>query len=254
MNSITFLGTGTSGGVPMIGCDCPVCKSTDYKDKRLRTSAYIEYEGLKLVIDAGPDFRQQMLREGIGDFDAVLLTHKHKDHTGGLDDLRSINYFHQKNMPIYCEQMVLSSLKMEYSYAFSEDRYPGAPRFDIHLIEDRPFTINGVEIVPLRVLHYKMPIFGYKFGKLAYITDASYMPQETRDLLQDIDLLVINSIHHKPHISHFCVSQAIEESRKTSAKKTYLTHFSHQVGFNKVLEETLPEGILPAYDGLKLTF
>ena len=157
----------------MLGCNCPVCTSADVRDKRLRCSVYVEYEGLKLLVDAGPDFRTQLLREKIQHVDAVLLTHHHKDHTGGLDDVRSFNYFEQRAFPIYCEEYVQESLKREYSYAFDEHPYPGAPQFELHTITDAPFSIDGVEIIPVRALHYKLPVLGFRFGKFGYLTDAS---------------------------------------------------------------------------------
>ncbi len=253
-NRITLLGTGTSQGIPMIGCGCPVCTSTDIHDKRLRTSARVEYNGIDVVIDAGPDFRQQMLRENICNPDAILLTHKHIDHTGGLDDVRSYNYFKEKAMPIYCESMVAESLKQQFYYAFEEKKYPGAPDLELHLIDDKPFEINGTEIIPLRVLHYKMPILGYRFGDLAYITDGSFIPEETFEKLSGIKILIINCVRREKHISHFCLDEAVKIAEITHAEKTYLTHISHQLGKYSETEKSLPENIRQGYDGLKIEF
>lgn len=254
MNSITLLGTGTSQGVPMIGCKCEVCTSSDPRDNRLRTSALVKYEGLELVIDAGPDFRQQMLRCGTYNPDAILLTHMHKDHTGGLDDVRAMNYWNKSAFPVYCEKPVCDSLRREYAYAFSEERYPGAPEYDIHLIDDTPFSIKGIEIMPLRVMHYRMPILGFRFGPLAYITDGSFIPEETFGRLEGIRTLIINCVRKEKHISHFCLDEAIAIARRTGAENTYLTHMSHQMGKHEKMLEELPSSIHPGYDGLSIDF
>lgn len=253
-NSITFLGTGTSQGIPMIGCHCPVCSSPDERDHRLRTSAYIEYEGLKILIDAGPDFRQQMLREDILYLDAILLTHQHKDHTGGLDDVRAFNYLCSKAMPIYAEQNVQESLKMEYSYAFSSHKYPGAPDYELHTIDSNPFSIKGVEIIPVRVMHYKLPVLGFRFGNLGYVTDANYISDSELEKLKGVKIFVINTIRREPHISHFSLSEALDVCKKVGAEHSYLTHLSHQLERHELLSKVLPEGVSPAYDGLKVAF
>ncbi len=253
-NSITFLGTGTSQGIPLIGCHCEVCDSTDPRDKRLRSSALIEYKGIRVVIDAGPDFRQQMLREDIRDLDAIILTHPHKDHTGGLDDVRAFNYITGKNMPIYCEPNVLESLKMEYSYAFREHKYPGVPEFEVHTIGTEPFTINGVEIVPVRAMHYKLPVLGYRFGKLGYLTDANYISDQEIEKFRGVDVFVINTIRREKHISHFSLDEALDVARRVGARHTYLTHLSHQIEKHSELTLFLPDGVSPAYDTLKVKF
>ncbi|PKP38518.1 MAG: MBL fold metallo-hydrolase [Bacteroidetes bacterium HGW-Bacteroidetes-14] len=256
---ITFLGTGTSQGIPMIGCSCSVCRSSDPKDNRLRSSAFIEYKGFKILIDAGPDFRQQLLRANIGDLDAILLTHEHKDHTGGLDDVRAINYFGSKALPIYCEERVLRSLEREYSYAFAENRYPGVPEFDIRVIDESAFSIekeNGhkpdpsAEIVPVRVWHYKLPVLGFRIGDIAYITDANRIEDKEYEKLKGVKILVINTVRHQRHISHFSLSEAVEVAKKVGARRTFLTHLSHQIGCHSDLSAELPPGIEPAYDGL----
>ena len=253
-NSITFLGTGTSQGIPLIGCHCEVCDSTDPRDKRFRSSALIEYQGIKVVIDAGPDFRQQMLREDVRDLDAILLTHPHKDHTGGLDDVRAFNYITGKNMPIYCEPNVLESLKMEYSYAFREHKYPGVPEFEVHTIGTDPFFINGVEIIPVRAMHYKLPVLGYRFGKLGYLTDANYISDEDIQKFRGVDVFVINTIRREKHISHFSLDEALDVARLVGARQTYLTHLSHQIEKHSELSLFLPDGVTPAYDTLRVRF
>lgn len=253
-NRIQFLGTGTSQGIPMIGCGCEVCRSDDFHDKRLRTSAYIEYEGLRLVIDAGPDFRQQILRSGIKSLDAVLLTHMHKDHTGGLDDVRAFNYFMGKGFPIYSEPIVQESLKREYAYAFGDHRYPGVPDFILKTIGEEPFSINGVEIIPVRAMHYKLPILGFRFGKLGYLTDANSISDEALEKIKGVDIFVVNALRREKHLSHFTLDEAIEVCRKVGAKHSFLTHISHQLGKYQNLCHELPYGIEPAYDGLSLTF
>ena len=253
-NSITFLGTGTSQGIPLIGCHCEVCDSTDPRDKRFRSSALVEYQGIKVVIDAGPDFRQQMLREDVRDLDAILLTHPHKDHTGGLDDVRAFNYITGKNMPIYCEPNVLESLKMEYSYAFREHKYPGVPEFEVHTIGTDPFFINGVEIIPVRAMHYKLPVLGYRFGKLGYLTDANYISDEDIQKFRGVDVFVINTIRREKHISHFSLDEALDVARRVGARQTYLTHLSHQIEKHSELSLFLPDGVTPAYDTLRVRF
>lgn len=272
MGKITFLGTGTSQGIPMIGCECHVCKSTDIRDNRLRSSALIEHDGFKILIDCGPDFRQQMLREGIKDVDAVLLTHQHKDHTGGLDDIRAFNYFRHEAFPIYAEKIVQESLKMEYAYAFSDYKYPGVPEYDLRTITQEPFNIikkweNGnpdnLLITPIRVMHSRLPILGFRIGDLAYITDASSIPEDEFAKLTELNTLVINCVREEKHMSHFSLDEALENAWRINAKKTYLTHLSHQIGThnelcNKIKQRRLsgkvkmPAYVEPAYDGLKL--
>lgn len=258
---LSFLGSGTSQGVPIIGCSCKVCKSENPKDKRLRSSALIEYLGFKILIDAGPDFRQQLLRADIKDLDAILLTHEHKDHTGGLDDVRALNYINGKALPIYCEERVLRSLEREYSYAFEENRYPGVPEFDIRLIDKEKFTIRrengkshlqGIEILPIRVYHYKLPIFGYRIGDIAYITDANNIDDESFELLKGVKILVVNTVRHTKHISHFSLAEAIEVAKRVGAERTFLTHLSHQIGTHEELSSELPLGVYVAYDGLSV--
>ncbi len=263
MGKITFLGTGTSQGIPMIGCSCNVCKSSDPRDNRLRTSALVEQDGFRILIDCGPDFRQQILREGITDLDAVILTHQHKDHTGGMDDIRAFNYFRKEAFPIYAEENVQDSLKMEYSYAFAEYKYPGVPEYKLHTIDQNPFTITkhlpdnstrSLAITPIRVFHYKLPILGFRFGNMAYITDGSMIPEDEFEKLKGVELLIINTVRKEKHISHFSLPEVLEIIEKVGAKRNYLTHMSHQLGPHAYLEEILPANVAPAYDGLKLEF
>ena len=263
MGKITFLGTGTSQGVPMIGCNCPVCKSSDPRDNRLRTSALIEEGAFSILIDCGPDFRQQMLRENITDLDAVILTHQHKDHTGGLDDIRAFNYFRKEAFPIYAEEIVQESLKMEYSYAFAEYKYPGVPDYTLHTINEETFTITktlpdgssaSLTITPIRVYHYKLPILGFRIGNLVYITDGSSIPASEFSKMQGAELFIINTVRKEKHISHFSLPEALEVIKKVGAPRNYLTHLSHQLGTYRQLESILPDNVHSAYDGLQLTF
>lgn len=256
---LTFLGTGTSQGVPMIGCDCDVCRSDDSRDKRLRASVLADYEGMRILVDAGPDFRQQMLREGISHIDAILLTHNHKDHTGGLDDIRAFNYLEKKATQIYCEKYVEDSLRKEYSYAFAENKYPGAPEWNVHNIDEHPFTIRSgdgskaVEIIPIRGRHYKLPVLGYRFGNIAYCTDMNHIEESEFAKLQGLDHFIINCVRYGRHISHYSLEDAVEVAQKVGARRSWLTHLSHQLPCYEKLASELPEGILPAYDGLVIS-
>ena len=234
----------------MIGCGCEVCKSQDPRDKRLRASVLVEHEGLRVLVDAGPDFRYQMLRAGVSSLDAILLTHNHKDHTGGLDDIRAFNYHEKRATQIYCEKYVEESLRKEYSYAFEEIKYPGAPEWDVNIIDENPFTIKGVEITPIRGRHFKLPVLGYRFGNIAYCTDMNHIPEEEYSKLQGLDHFIINCVRRGRHISHYSLEQAIEVAEKVGAKHSWLTHLSHQLPCHEELTKELPEGILPAFDGL----
>ena len=263
MGKITFLGTGTSQGIPMIGCTCKVCKSADPRDNRLRTSALVEHNGFRILIDCGPDFRQQMLRQNISDLDAVILTHQHKDHTGGMDDIRAFNYFRKAAFPIYAEPNVQESLKMEYSYAFAEQKYPGVPDYTLHTIGEEPFTITkslpdgteaSIEITPIRVYHYRLPILGFRIGNMAYITDGSSIPAKEFDKLKGLELFIINTVRKEKHISHFSLPEALDVVEKVGAPRNFLTHLSHQIGTHKELEAILPPNVKPAYDTLELEF
>ena len=247
---LTFLGTGTSQGVPMIGCSCEVCRSADPHDKRLRSSVLVDYCGKRFLVDAGPDFRQQMLRADVSHVDAIILTHNHKDHTGGLDDIRAFNYLEKKATRIYCEKYVEDSLRQEYSYAFAEKKYPGAPDWEVHLIDDKPFSIEGVEIIPIRGKHFTLPVLGYRFGNIAYCTDMNHLVEESFEKLQGLDHFIINCVRRGRHISHFSLEGALEIAETVGARHTWLTHLSHQLPCYEALKTELPSGVLPAYDGL----
>lgn len=247
---LEFLGTGTSQGVPMIGCSCEVCSSSDPRDKRLRASVMVDYCGKRFLVDAGPDFRQQMLRAGVSHVDAIMLTHNHKDHTGGLDDIRAFNYLEKSATQIYCEKYVEESLRKEYSYAFAEEKYPGAPEWEVHLIDDKPFCIDGVEIIPIRGKHFTLPVFGYRFGNIAYCTDMNRIPDEEYSKLEGLDHFIINCVRRGRHISHYSLEGALEVAARVGARHTWLTHLSHQLPRYEELMEELPGGVEPAYDGL----
>jgi phosphoribosyl 1,2-cyclic phosphate phosphodiesterase len=275
---LTFLGTGTSQGIPMIGCGCEVCRSEDPRDKRLRASVLVEYDGLTILVDAGPDFRQQMLREGISHLDAILLTHNHKDHTGGLDDIRAFNYHEKRATQIYCEKYVEDSLRMEYSYAFAENKYPGAPEWEVHRIDENPFSITGggphktlewtddkgyihttsgeddsfctAEIIPIRGRHFKLPVLGFRFGDIAYCTDMNHIPEEEFSKLQGLKHFIINTVRRGHHISHFALEGALKIAERVGAQHTWLTHLSHQLPRHDELKAELPYNVSPAYDGL----
>lgn len=247
---ITFLGTGTSQGVPVIACDCATCCSSDPYDKRLRTSVLIETDETTLLIDAGPDFRQQMLREHVKKLDSIILTHEHKDHIAGLDDVRAFNYKSQDAIDIYSETRVQTALKREYSYVFSEFQYPGIPKMRLISIPEHSFTIKGIPIIPVRIFHYRLPIYGFRVGNFAYITDANYIPEESKEKLFGVKYLVINALRKEKHMSHFSLREAIDTIREISPKKAYLTHISHQMGLHAEVSKELPPEIMLAHDGL----
>lgn len=251
--TITFLGTGTSQGVPIIGCKCAVCQSADQKDKRLRSSIHIQSQNTSLVIDSGPDFRQQMLRANIDRLDALLFTHGHKDHTAGFDDIRAFNYIQQKDMEVYCDVRVEKILKKDFDYVFSDVKYPGVPQANLHIIDNQPFQISDLNIQPIDVLHYKLPVFGFRIGDFSYITDANYIADEEIDKVRGSKVLVLNALRREKHISHFTLEEAIELAQNIGAEKTYFTHISHQLGKHKDVLNELPEGITLAYDGLEIS-
>ncbi len=250
--NITFLGTGTSQGVPVIGCDCEVCSSADYRDKRLRTSLHIRHQNLSLVIDTGPDFRQQMLRENIDALHAVLLTHAHRDHTAGLDDVRAYNFKQNTTMPVYGSAATLQQLQQDFAYIFGPGDYPGLPRIKLQPVESQPFTIESLEIIPLLVYHHRLPVLGFRIGGLAYITDANHIPDKTLEQLKGLQCLVLNALQREPHISHFNLSEAIQIAQLIGAGKTYFTHISHKLGLHREVEKELPPGIELAWDGLRI--
>ncbi len=252
MRSITFLGTGTSQGVPMIGCDCEVCSSTDKRNNRLRSSVLIEYGGYVIVIDAGMDFRYQMLRENVRSIDAILLTHEHKDHIGGVDDIRAFNYLLGRAVDIYAEQRVLDVVKKDYDYAFADNRYSGVPRMVTHPIDISPFNIGELEVIPIRGMHHKLPVLGYRVGDICYITDINHIEQSEIDKIKGVDVLVVNALQKENHISHFTLAQALDLIEKVAPQRAYLTHISHLMGLHEEVELELPEGVFLAYDKLKI--
>lgn len=247
---ITFLGTGTSQGVPVIACDCNTCTSDDKRDERLRTSLLIETGNLNIVFDAGPDFRQQMLRVRLTKLDAIVLTHEHKDHIAGMDDVRAFNYKSQDAIDIYAEERVQKCVVQEYSYVFAEHQYPGIPKMRLNPIPPDRFSIDGLEIIPIRVYHYRLPIYGFRIGDFAYITDANYIPEESMEKLFGVKYFVINALRREKHISHFSLMEAITLIREISPRKSFITHVSHQMGRYTNIEKELPPGITLAYDGL----
>ena len=249
---ITFLGTGTSQGVPMIACKCEVCQSTDPRDKRLRSSILIETEDLNIVIDTGPDFRYQMLRAKVEKLDAILFTHEHKDHIAGLDDVRGFNYWMKKPMEVFATDAVQTALKREFHYAFATDKYPGVPQINLNTIVNEPFQIGAVTIVPIALMHYKMPVFGYRFGKFAYITDANLITDVELEKLKGVEVLVINALRKTKHVSHFTLDEALDIISKVNPKKAYFTHLSHQMGKYSDLIPLLPNHVKPSFDGLVL--
>jgi len=236
--------------VPVIACGCSTCLSDDEHDKRLRTSLLLETSGTTLLFDAGPDFRQQMLREHVMRLDSILLTHEHKDHIAGMDDVRAFNYKSQDAIDIYSEERVQNAIRKEYSYVFSEIQYPGIPRMRLYNIPDHSFTVKGIQITPIRVFHYRLPVLGFRIGDFAYITDANYIPEESKEKLFGVKYLVINALRKEKHISHFSLREAIDFIREISPKKSFITHISHQMGFHAEVSKDLPPGIVLAYDGL----
>lgn len=250
--TITFLGTGTSQGVPVIACTCPVCLSNDKHDKRLRTSILIESDNKVISIDAGPDFRYQMLREKVMHLDAIVFTHEHKDHVAGMDDIRAFNYKQQGPVDIYADERVQLALRREFPYIFDNHGYPGIPQITLHTVNLQPFNIGDVHFTPIEVMHYKLPVKGYRIKNFTYITDAKTVSETEKEKIRGTKTLVINALQKETHISHFTLDEAIAFAREIGAEKTYLTHISHRLGKHADISKELPDGIELAYDGLKL--
>lgn len=254
MLELTFLGTGTSQGVPLIACNCEVCSSIDIKDKRLRSSILIQSNRTTIVVDTGPDFRQQMLRENIKKIDAVLFTHEHKDHIAGLDDIRAYNFILKKKIPVYATHRVIKALQREFYYIFEEDKYPGIPEIEIIEINGTDdFYIQDIHIQPIQLLHARLPVLGFIFNKTsAYITDANFISDNEKIKLKNIDTLIINALRKEPHPSHFTLQEALSIISEINPKQSYLTHISHQLGTYDAVSKTLPNNTFLAFDGLKL--
>ena len=250
---ITFLGTGTSQGVPVIACGCDVCSSANPKDNRLRVSVMLEVGDKKIVIDSGPDFRAQMLRENVKTLDAVVFTHEHKDHIAGLDDVRAFNYFSGKAMDVYANEQVQVALRREFHYVFSGDNYPGIPKVNVHTIQNHEsFNVHGVKFIPINVLHYKLPVLGFRVEDFTYITDANFISDEEIEKIKGTKVLVLNALRREKHISHFTLDEALELVEKIKPEKAYFTHISHQLGLHDDVNVELPPNVQLAFDGLSI--
>ena len=250
---ITFLGTGTSQGIPVIGCGCAVCQSTDHHDKRLRVSVLVETGDQTIVIDSGPDFRYQMLRAGVKDLDAIIYTHEHKDHVAGLDDIRPFNHLLHKIIDIYAVPRVQNALRREFAYIFADTKYHGLPQITLHTLSDEPFEIGKTTIVPIEVMHHQLPVLGYRFNDFTYITDAKTISSTSLEKIKGTKILVINALQREGHISHFTLSEAIAFANLVGAETTYFTHMSHNLGLHADIEKELPSNIRLAYDGLSFS-
>jgi len=248
--TITFLGTGTSGGVPMIACDCEVCDSNDFKDKRFRSSILVESPTTTLVVDTTPDFRSQMLKAKVKKLDAVIFTHPHKDHVAGLDDVKAFNYFHQQPMDVFANELTAEALRREFNYIFSDKKYPGVPEINLKPITSTDFMVGDIEVTPIFVWHLHMPVVGFRFGDFTYITDANRIEDEELDKIKGSRFLVLNALRKEKHLSHFTLDEAIEVVRKTEVPNAYFTHISHQLGFHERISQELPSGMFLAHDGL----
>jgi phosphoribosyl 1,2-cyclic phosphate phosphodiesterase len=247
---ITFLGTGTSSGVPMIGCECEVCTSVNKKDNRLRSSILVQSATTALVVDTGPDFRYQMLRTKTKHLDAVLFTHPHKDHLAGLDDIKAFNFFTKKPMQLYANSLTEEALRRDFYYAFSEFKYPGVPEIELNQIDLTPFIVGDIPVTPILVWHLKMPVYGYRFGNFTYITDANRIDNEEKEKIKGSKILVLNALRKQKHIAHFTLDEATDMAKELQASEAYFTHISHQLGLHDVIEKELPAGIHLSYDGL----
>jgi len=249
---VSFLGTGTSTGIPMIGCACEVCSSSNSKDKRLRSSVLIQSDTTAIIIDTTPDFRYQMLRTNTTHLDAVLFTHPHKDHMAGLDDIRALNFITQKPMDIYANSLTEEAVRRDFYYAFADTKYPGVPELNLITIDESPFIIGDLPIQPILVYHHKMPVYGFRIGDFTYITDANRIDEEQMDLIRGSKLLVLNALRKEDHISHFTLQQAVDISIELAVPEVYFTHISHQLGKHEDINQELPPHIKLAYDGLQI--
>ncbi|GAB3543327.1 MBL fold metallo-hydrolase [Spirosoma fluminis] len=249
---VTLLGTGTSSGVPLIGCTCEVCRSVDFRDKRLRSSIHIAVEGRSFIVDTGPDFRQQVLRLNLNELDAVLFTHEHKDHTAGLDEVRAYNFRSGRDIPLYGRPTVLAQLQREFAYVFAEHKYPGVPRVRINEITNEPFEVLGIRIIPIEVMHHKLPVFGFRIGDFTYLTDLNSIAEEELPKVMGTRILVLDALQRQPHISHFTLDQAVALAERIGAERTYFTHISHKLGLHREVEKELPTAIRLGYDGLQI--
>ena len=250
--NFTFLGTGTSSGVPMIGCSCEVCTSSDKKDNRLRSSLLVQSAHTTLVVDAGPDFRYQMLRKGVRQLDAIVFTHPHKDHIAGLDDVRAYNFFLHKPMQVYANEITQTALKREFAYAFSDSKYPGLPEIKLNTISLEPFMVGDIPVTPIETWHHKLPVLGFRFGNFTYITDANRIEDSEKEKIRGSEMLVLNALRRQKHISHFTLQEAIDLAHELRIPHTYLTHISHQLGRHADVSQELPPDVQLAYDGLEL--
>ncbi len=251
--TVTFLGTGTSQGVPIIACHCPICTSADPRDQRLRSAVMLSQNDRNVVIDTGPDFRQQMLRAQVQRLDGVVFTHEHKDHIAGLDDIRAFNYFQREKMNVYCTEAVEIALRREFAYVFSDFRYPGIPEIELHRITNAPFEVAGMTLTPIEVMHMKMPVFGYRIGDFTYITDANYISEPEKEKIKGSKVLVLNALRREKHPSHYTLDEALALVEELQPEQTYFTHISHQLGLHEEVSKELPANVHLAYDGLTIT-
>lgn len=248
----TLLGTGTSQGVPVITCDCEVCRSSDPMDKRLRSSLLLKINEQNFVIDAGPDFRAQMLKEKVNSLRAILLTHEHVDHIFGLDDIRSFNWLQKRPADIYAEERVQEAIKRIFHYVFANFKYPGVPKMNLHQVNENPFKIDGIEFIPIRCFHHKLPVYGFRVGDLTYITDTNFIPAEEMEKIKGSRILIINCLRREKHISHFNLEEALEVIHQINPEKAYLTHISHDFGKHADIQKELPENVFVGFDGGKI--